>query len=609
MRLTVAPALLALCCGALLPLTLAPFDWWPLAIPSIGGWLWLLNRWPRRAALLGFAYGVGKYGLGVSWVYVSMRLYGGASVPLGVVLVGIFVAGLSIFTLVQAQLYVQLCGLPHLLDRFRHTCRRALTLFVAKRGNQSPRKSEPSTASKVSTRVPDASSKSGGATQEIIAADRTESSVDAGQGAGPVPTRATSGGTRAGPFARRWILLDATLFTLVWFFFEWVLVWAFTGFPWLFPGYAHVDTPLGNLIPVGGVSLASLGIVATSAFLVAVLGFVGVSGAGLLRRNGTLIAAGLAALPWLVGFALQPVEWVRPGAAHRVALVQGNVDQAVKWRPETRQSIIDRYREMTAAHWDADLIVWPEAAVTLFAHQAAQTLNWLNEQGERAGNTVVFGIPTAERLPDGGWEVFNSALVAGVGEGRYHKRRLVPFGDYVPLATWLRGVIDFFDLPMSSFSPGSAYQGLLDIGFARAAMGICYEVAYGGLMRRPEADVLLTISNDSWFGESIGPLQHMQIARARALENGRWLLRGTNNGVTAIVDHQGRVVASLPQFERGVLTGEFYLMTGTTPYGRFGDVWLLTFCVAGLIGGSARRMRRDRFAIRSNSANENIFHL
>ena len=180
------------------------------------------------------------------------------------------------------------------------------------------------------------------------------------------------------------------------------------------------------------------------------------------------------------------------------------------------------------------------------------------------------------------------------GGGRYHKRRLVPFGDYVPFAAWLRGVVDFFDLPMSSFTPGSRQQGLLDVGFGQASIGICYEVVYAELMRQSEADLLLTISNDTWFGESIGPLQHMQIARARALENGRWLLRGTNNGVTAIVDHRGRVTAALPQFERGVLTGEFHLMRGTTPYGRFGDTWLIALIFVGLLVGFLYREQDAR---------------
>ena len=481
----VAVPALALVCGALLPLTLAPFGWWPLGIVSIGGWFWLLNSNPCRAAAAGFAFGIGKFGVGVSWVYVSMRLYGGASVPLAALLVALFVAGLALFTLLQGWLYGRIAG-------------------------------------------------------------------------------------------SRGALLQAALFAAVWGLFEWLLTWFLTGFPWLFPGYAHLESPLRHLVPVGGISLASLGIVLTSVFLVAALTS--------RRRAPALI---VAALPWLGAYGASHLEWVQPVSAHRVALVQGNVDQSVKWKPENRLSIIDRYLKMTEDHWGGDLIVWPEAAITLFEHQAVDVLDGLDERGERSGTALVLGIPTAELDPDGDWRIYNSTLATGTGSGRYSKRRLVPFGDYLPFENLLRGLIRFFDLPMSGFRPGPWRQGLLDVGIGRAAAGICYEIAYADLMRRSArgADVLITVSNDTWFGNSIGPPQHMQIARARALENGRWLLRGTNNGITAIVDHRGRVTGSLPRFEPGVLAGEFRTMSGNTPYGRNGDGWLVGLCFAGLISG------------------------
>ena len=476
---------LALGCGALLPLMLAPFDWWPLGLLSIGGWFWLLNRHPRHAAALGFAFGLGKYGVGVSWVYVSMRLYGGASVPLAVFLVALFVAGLSLFTLLQGWVY----------------------------------------------------------------------------------SRAAS---------RRSPLLDASLFAAVWVLFEWLLTWFLTGFPWLYPGYGHLETPLVNLMPVGGVRLASLGFVLTAVYL-----------AVALTGGRRILAAALALVPWAVGLALSPVEWVQPAAVHRVALVQGNVDQAEKWKPANRMPIVDRYLGMSEPHWGAELMIWPEAAITLYEHQAQEVLALLDERGEESATTVVLGIAAAERLPAGDWLVYNSALATGAGNGRYTKRRLVPFGDFVPFESLLRGLIRFFDLPMSAFTPGAWQQDALDTGAGRAALGICYEIAYGNLMRQSAAgaDLLITISNDTWFGTSIGPLQHAQIARARAVENGRWLLRGTNNGVTMIVDHQGRATGVLPRFERGVLAGEFRIMTGRTPYNRHGDGWLVALCFAGLIAG------------------------
>ena len=509
-RARAVPLLLALGCGALLPLALAPFDWWPLGILSIGGWFWLLDgRRPGFAAALGCAYGIGKFGLGVSWVYVSIRLYGNASLPLAGFLVALFVAGLSLFPLAQAWMHRKLA-------------------------------------------------------------------------------KGCAG------------LLDAWLFAALWVAFEWLLSWFLTGFPWLYPGYGHLETPLANLIPVGGVSLASLGVAMSAAFLATV--------ALAIRKSGGLSASGawrkslrqaqfqaallLAAAPWLAGAALSGLDWVRPGAARTAALVQGNVEQATKWLPENRQPIVSLHLALTEPHWGRDLIVWPEAAITLYEHQAQALLQRLDERGKRDGSALVLGIASAHQAPDAGLAFHNSALALGQGRGRYVKRRLAPFGDYLPWESQLRGLIDFFDLPMSSFAPGPWQQPPLDAGAGRAALAICYEVAYGGLMRSAAAgaDLLLTISNDTWFGASIGPLQHFQIARARALENGRWLLRSANNGVTAIVDHRGRVTAALPQFQRNVLKGEFRTMQGQTPYGRYGDGWLILLCLGSLTGGLVRRL-------------------
>ena len=500
--------LAALACGALLPLTLAPFDWWPLGLVSIGGWFWLLNRRAAPPWALGFAYGLGKFGVGVSWVYVSIHTYGNASPPLAALLVLIFVAGLSLFTLAHARMYAWLrIARPH---------------------------ERPSSA-------------------------------------------ATLG--------------NAWLFAASWVAFEWVLTWFLTGFPWLYPGYGHLQTPLANLLPVGGVSLASLGIVLTATSLCTTL----------FDRHRPAVraaAAAIAVAPWLAGLALSGAQWVEPAATRSAALVQGNVDQAVKWDRDNRMPIIDRYLDLTEPHWGRDLILWPEAAITLFEHEAAPWLQRWEQRGQASGTSLVLGIPRVKTLADGDYRFQNAAIAVGQGEGRYVKRRLAPFGDYVPFEGVLRGLIEFFDLPMSRSAPGPWHQPPLTLGEDRAAMGICYEIAYANLTRTTaaEAGLILTITNDTWFGRSIGPLQHLQIAQARALENGRWLLRAANNGVTAIVDHRGQVRERLPQFERGVLTGDLQIMAGRTPYSRFGDGWLVAVCLGSLLAfawGARRKGRQD----------------
>jgi apolipoprotein N-acyltransferase len=249
--------------------------------------------------------------------------------------------------------------------------------------------------------------------------------------------------------------------------------------------------------------------------------------------------------------------------------VQGNIAQATKWQADNRLPIIQRYRSLTEPHWGADLIVWPEAAITVFEHQAGELLDVLDRRGRDTGSGLILGLPAVEAHPGGDYTFLNTARGLGTAEGRYVKRRLVPFGEYVPLEDMLRGIIGFFDLPMSHAEPGAWRQAPFKVDGARASMAICYEVVYPELVR-DSVDVLLTISNDTWFGDSLGPQQHLAIARMRALENGRWLLRATNNGITAIVDPKGRVRGRLARFEAGVLAGEFQLMGGRTPFNRFG---------------------------------------
>lgn len=488
--------LLAFACGALLPLSLAPFGYWPLGIAAVAGWFVVLRRPGIKGALAGWSFGVGKYAVGASWVYVSIHVYGNAPPPLAGFLVVVFVAGLALFALANGWLFQRL--------------------------------------------------RPGG------------------------------------------LWSDALLFAALFSGFEWLLTWALTGFPWLYVGYAHLATPLSGLAPVGGVLLVGFAVALSAAMLVLVVVF--------LRQQQTAsagIAAAVLLTPWAAGWVLGGIAWVQPGETRQVALIQGNIEQSIKWLPENRLPILRTYQTLADPHWGVDLMIWPEAALTFMTHQAVDVLETLDARAQGTGTALVLGLPALERQPSGGIVFRNTARALGTGQGHYVKRRLVPFGEYVPLESLLRGAIEFFDMPMSRAEPGRWRQSLLDLGGQRGVMAICYEVVYPDLVRAQaaDADVLLTISNDSWFGRSIGPLQHVQMAQMRALENGRFMLRGTNNGVTAIIDHTGALRARLPQFEAGALRGEYTAMSGITPFTRYGHGPLLLLLAGLLLHAAWRRLR------------------
>jgi apolipoprotein N-acyltransferase len=206
---------------------------------------------------------------------------------------------------------------------------------------------------------------------------------------------------------------------------------------------------------------------------------------------------------------------------------------------------------------------------------------------------LITGIPWREWAGEG-QIYYNSVTVLGGGEGLYHKQKLVPFGEYVPLQQQIRGLIPFFDLPASSFSRGRPDQPNLTAMGRSVSPFICYEILYPSLVaqRSHDSDVLLTISNDAWFGTSAGPHQHFQMTRMRSLETGRWLLRATNNGISATIRPDGKVADRLPQFERALLEAEVRTVRGTTPFMHSGPSPVLLLALAMLAFGRRRPHQR-----------------
>lgn len=462
---------LQLLAGAVFPLALAPFFWWPLGILSLivfaTGQMTALNT--RSAFGRAWWFALGQFSAGISWVYVSMHDHGGTPAWLAIPMVGIFAAFLATFP--------------------------------------------------------------------------------------------------AGWFALRFRLLAQTLSWLTipvfWFLQEWFRSWFMTGFPWLFAGDAHLDTWLAGWAPVVGSYGISVILALTAAALIMTV-----------RQRQPLWL--LPLLLWPAGWVLQQIEWTEKTGDLNVAAVQGNIPQDEKWLRESISPTIAAYYQQTAEHWDADLVLWPETAVTILLDQFQPYIDDIGPEAQESSTTVITGIPY--RYPRGhvrAGEFHNSVIAFGNGEGIYHKQRLVPFGEYVPLENWIRGLLPFFNLDMSSFLKGDPDQALLKVGKDDAlyliAPYICYEIAYPELVAdmAKQADMLVTVSNDAWFGDSLGPKQHMALAQMRALETGRYLLRATNTGITALVDHKGRILSRLPYEQRATLSDTAEMRQGQTPYMRW----------------------------------------
>lgn len=372
----------------------------------------------------------------------------------------------------------------------------------------------------------------------------------------------------AGPDWCRWlIVLPGT-----WVLLEWVRGWAFSGFPWLSLGYSQIDGPLAGLAPITGVFGLSWGVALTAGALCALI-------AG--RRVSRVIAAAVVMFLWLGSGLIGLITWTDPtGERVRVSLIQGGVSQDLKWLPEQRQPTLDLYRDLTRLSYDSDLVVWPEAAIPVLMHQASDYLNQVGADAARNDSEVMTGL--IMRDPANG-QLKNTLVVLGPEPGIYAKRHLVPFGEYFPVPDFVRERMKLMNLPYTDFTAGGKDQSLLFAAGQKIAPSICYEDIFGAeqIGFLPGATLLVNVSNDAWFGESIAPHQHLEIARMRALETGRYLLRATNNGITAIIGPRGTLEQTSPQFQTHVLSGEVEPHTGTTPYVRHGN-WLIVIA-AGIM--------------------------
>ncbi len=480
----------ALVSGAAWPLAFAPLQWWPIALASLVALFVLLDGCsPKRAAVRGFVFGVGLFGAGVWWVFISLNHFGGLHGSLSGVITVVLIATLALFP----------AGFAWLAARWQ-----------------------------------------------------------------PV-----TGGWR-------WLVGVPAL----WVAIEWLRSWVLSGFPWLLAGYAVDDTFLSGWAPVAGVLALSAGVAVTAGAVTWLLRAPGVRTA--------VVAAIVCGVVWGSGAALSRVEWAADaGEPLEVALLQGNVGQDIKWASSSLVPTIDLYQGLTEQHWDADLIVWPEAALPALKHQLDPYLEELAARAARNESSIVMGILVRDGT-DAPYDYFNGVLSLDDG-GLYFKRHLVPFGEFFPVPSFVREWLRMLNLPYSDFTRGPRDQRPLRAAGQALGASICYEAAYGAEMIRavPDATLLVNVSNDAWFGDSIAPHQHLQIVRMRAREASRWLVRATNSGITAVIGPNGQLAATIPQFEVGVLRAEVQPLAGATPYSRGGN-WPLMILIGVLLGVSAR---------------------
>ena len=489
-RLTDCLALLA---GVLTPFAFAPFEVALLAPICLAA---LFAAWhhacPRRRLWRGWLFGVGAFGVGVSWIVHSFAI-SHVALPVAVLLTGLLIALLA--------LYPALLG--YLVARFMSTGPRLELLLVLPAG---------------------------------------------------------------------WTVLES------------LRAWLFTGFPWLELGYSQVASPLAGYLPVLGVHGVTYAVATTA----------GVLALCVVSVRRTFVWLALPACIWLGGVGLKSVQWTEPaGSPLRLAMVQGNIPQPRKWLAEMRVPTLERYLRLTREHRDADLVIWPETALPDFYQRLDDFVQVLDAEAVAHRNRVLFGVPWLE-VSEG--RVFNAVVLRGVDTGTYDKRHLVPFGEYLPFRAVLLPVTRALGVPSPDFTPGSARQPLLTVAGHPVSLSVCYEIAFARQITEdlPEARWLITLSNDAWFGASIGPAQHLQIARARAVETGRYLARSTNTGISALVAPDGSIIGRSPQFEVDVLVGEVVPMRGATPYVRWTDWPVLIGSFSALLGAIVGMRLRHR---------------
>ncbi len=471
--------------GLLLPLGFAPFHIPGFAILSLGLFYFELNKIPTNTQFFpafkqGLIYGLGFFGLGTSWVYISIHDYGHLTSLVSALITLLFILYLSLFTASVAMAYNYL---------------------------------------------------------------------------------------RIRPYT--WFSVLA--FAALWTFSEYLRATVLTGFPWLLVGAGQIDAPTKALLPFIGI----YGVTFISCIASGTLIFIFKQ-----SRQQRLLPIIFLLFILLSPALLQPAKETMVNAAPlSVGVVQSNVSMRDKWDEQLFWQLLQQHQKNIQRLLGTQLIVLPEAAIPLPASYIRDTLEKLSQEARLAGSALLLGIPETTESDD---TIFYNALIAlGQAKGTYLKQHLVPFGEYNPKP--LRFITQRLNLPEPNMHPGDRHQKLVKIHHIPIATLICYELAYGDLLREqlPKAQFIVSISDDGWFGHSAAMYQHLQIAQVQSLQTGRYQVVANNDGLSSVIDSEGNIIASLAPFTSGVLKANLIPKKTLTPWVKLGDFPAL-FC-AGLI--------------------------
>lgn len=367
-----------------------------------------------------------------------------------------------------------------------------------------------------------------------------------------------------------------------WVIFELLRGWLFTGFPWLALGYSQTETVLRGFAPLIGVYGISWLVAFTSGLFVVML--------KTNKLSKRLFIIGMLLVVFVTGTLLSTINWTIPlGEPLKTTLIQGNIQQEIKWQPEQVLRSLNLYTRYTSKSLDSDLIIWPEAAVSVPLDQAKDFLDELSNLALQHHAGIITGIPIVSSSHS-----YNSVIALGDAKGTYNKRHLVPFGEYTPLKFIFDSLLQSFKIPMSNFDRGVKIQAPLISHGVRIAPYVCYEIAFPLELLNflPQTELLLTVTDDSWFGHSIAAAQHLQMGQMRSLETGRYLLFSSNTGITAIINAKGRIISSIPSNQELQLTDYVQPMTGTTPWMIYRQYPLFTLLL--IVFGLALWQRRHK---------------